>query len=229
VLGDSLRGCLDFLLPADRVYVVPNCVLGEEALRALRGQRRQSRERGLAFLHLSNLQRSKGTWCVMEAFARIAGSHPDCTLVLAGPWRDVDEEREARAFIVEAGIEDRVTVTGQVDGSRKLKVFEDADVFVMPVRYAYEGQPVVILEAMASGMPVVASEQAVIADTVQPIAGLCVKADPQSVAVAMERLMEDEALRARLASGAAETYDARFSFAAFEARLRHAIRSGCQD
>lgn len=141
-----------------RGHVIPNCV---DTVRFQPGPKRAdlvARYRlsdGPLLLTLARLpgaDRQKGVDEVLEALGRIIGEIPDARYLIAGDGTDRPRlEQKARAL----GVADRVIFTGYVPESEKADHYHLADVFVMPSRG--EGFGIVYLEAMACGVPVVAS------------------------------------------------------------------------
>jgi len=71
------------------------------------------------------------------------------------------------AKIRDENLEGYVKYHGVVKGEVKLKLLNESHLFILPTRYLWEGQPVSILEAMASGIPVIATNYRSIPDQVQ--------------------------------------------------------------
>lgn len=94
----------------------------------------------------------KGLPVLLAAFAQLAPVRPQLRLLIAGPGdaADVDE-------IVPAAYRDRVTLLGRIDERDKGRVLRSADVFVAP-NTGGESFGIVLLEAMAAGRPVIASD-----------------------------------------------------------------------
>jgi glycosyltransferase involved in cell wall biosynthesis len=188
VLGPNLRECFAGLVPSERVRVVPNGVPDP-------GAARSRSSRAFTVLYLGQLSASKGVDDLIAAFE--SADLPDARLVLAGAWLTRgDEERIRRAL---AATRARIEWVGPVDAEAKARTLGGADVLVLPVRQP-EGQPLVILEAMAAGLPVIATRRGAITDVVHDgVTGLLVpEADPGALARALERLARDPALRERL-------------------------------
>lgn len=78
---------------------------------------------------------------------------PDCSLLIVG---DGELRNELGLLAQELGVEGRVTFLGQMDPDQVPEVLELADLFVFPSMY--EGMPVALMEAMAAGLPIVASD-----------------------------------------------------------------------
>jgi glycosyltransferase involved in cell wall biosynthesis len=93
---------------------------------------------------------------LLKAFALVLKSHPRCQLALAGSgdMQKNNVEGELRALTAELGITDQVVFMGMIEDIPRL--FNAADVFVLTSER--EGMPNTVLEAMASGLPVVCTE-----------------------------------------------------------------------
>lgn len=106
-------------------------------------------------LFLSRLHEKKGLDILTASFGRIAQKFPGAHLVLAGP----DDGMGARVdeWLRKAGVADRATRTGMLEGEDKSAVLAAASVFVLP-SYS-ENFGIAVLEAMAAGVPVAISDQ----------------------------------------------------------------------
>ena len=127
--------------------------------------------------------------CV-ETAAALRRSGVDAELVIAGmPDPRYPEVGEAiRRF----GLEDRVTVTGHVDEATLAGLYRQASVFLFLSRYEGFGLPP--LEAMAKGVPVVASDRASLPEVLGDAALLVNPNDVDAAAGAVSRLLDDPAL-----------------------------------
>ncbi len=101
----------------------------------------------------------------------------------------------------ELGLAGRVSLLGALGDEELAGRYEAADLFVLPSRF--EGYGMVFAEALARGLPILASRAGAVGATVPPEAGLLVPADDSAaLGQALGRLMADPALRRRLAQGA---------------------------
>jgi glycosyltransferase involved in cell wall biosynthesis len=162
VLGDSLKGQFYGLIDEKRIAVVPNGIDRSKANAAKRVSRTPSRFR---VLHLSTLSRLKGALILLQAVPLVIGQRKDVEFVFAGPWSHLEDQRWADEFISGQGIESYVSFAGQVDGEEKQALYDSADVFVFP-GVQQEGQPLVVIEAMAAGVPVIFTDRGCLRDTV---------------------------------------------------------------
>ena len=135
-----------------------------------------------------------------------------------------DEEQPIRALVAARGLDDAVTLCGFQ--SNPWKYVARADVFALTSHY--EGFGNVLVEAMACGIPVVATRSSGTIDIVRDgVDGLLVERhEPAAVAAALERILGDEAVRLRL-SNEARAGAGRFALpvigAAYDGVLRGAL------
>lgn len=144
----QIRAKLD--VAPDRVSCVPDPALSRAELeRAPKQRPARKRASSCRFLSVGRLCAQKNQVLMIEAFARHA--RPGDTLVIAGegPERKRLEER-----IASLGLAGRVELPGHVENPAKL--YADADVFLLSSDY--EGVPAVVLEALAAGLPLVATD-----------------------------------------------------------------------
>ena len=99
------------------------------------------------------------------------------------------------------GLDDRVSFVGEMSGTRLNGLYATADVFVLPT--LYEGYGMVVAEALARGLPVVATRTGAIGDLVTSEAGVVVEpGNADLLAYALSRVISDRSYREQLAQGA---------------------------
>ncbi len=155
-------------------------------------------------LFVGRLEKRKGFQFLLEAFARVRMVLPDARLLVAGAYSKEDKE----PFVYQARREGirNVHFVGYVPEDAKARYFHSCDVCCAPST-GYESFGIVLLEAMASGKPLVASNipgyRGVLTDGQE---GLLVEPeDPQALAGALVRLLRDPQLRARMGARGRET------------------------
>ncbi len=141
---------------------------------------------GIVLVAVGRLNAQKGFDILLQALRRLAGVR----LVIAGGGEEHDALKRQAARL---GVSDRLQITGWTDHVRD--VLSQGDIFVLPSRS--EGFPLAIIEAMLAGLPVVASRVGGVPESVRDgETGILVpKDDPERLASALQRLIDDPDLR----------------------------------
>ncbi len=175
----------------------------------------------LTIMFAGSVSPNKGVHVLIDAFARIATSQPDTKLDIVGPLHTVplsetypmddapliaqvsplytdDYIARLRASIP-AELAERVSITGGIPRAELLARYAAADVFVFPSIWD-EGFGLPPVEAMAAGVPVVATRSGAVVETVlDGSTGILVdKNDPAGLAAGIARLLDDAGLRASM-------------------------------
>lgn len=146
----------------------------------------------VTILHVGRFDVPKNHPGLLEAFRLLLETHPECRLRLVG---DGELRPDMEKLAQEKGIADFVEFCGMQ--SNVYPYLHDADIFTLPS--IYEGNPMTIIEAMGTGLPIVASRVGGIPDMISDgESGLLVEPEPQSICAGLTRLVEDAALRQRL-------------------------------
>lgn len=156
----------------------------------------------IRLLTVSRIDPRKGLRHLPPALATLVRRGHDVRLTIVGPTvgKMGEEERDrVLSSASELGIADRLDLVGSRTLPQVLTLAREHDLFVLPTLPG-EGVPRVLLEAMASGLPVVVSDVAGVPTLVQhEVNGLLVPpADPEAIADAVDRLIHDGNLRRRL-------------------------------
>jgi glycosyltransferase involved in cell wall biosynthesis len=148
----------------------------------------QSERKGLTALFVGRLAGVKGVPILIDAMAILAEKHPDLVLRLIG---DGPDRKALEADVASRGLNDRVTFLGYKSQSEVAEELAQADVFVLP-SFA-EGVPVVLMEAMASQVPVVTTRIAGVPELVEDgVSGRLVPpGDTVAFAQALDALLTD--------------------------------------
>jgi len=171
-------------------------------------------------LFLSNLFISKGILDVVEAIALLKQKREDFHLNIVGKETRELSYKELEKIIETKGLRSLVTVKKALYGADKFKEYLQADIFVFPTYYPKESFPGVIIEAMSCQLPIVATKAASIPEMVDPETGILVnKRDIASIALQLERLLQNPKLRADMGIKARRRYLTKFSLKSFEKRM----------
>ena len=186
---------LHYDLPPDRVWLVPNGV-GPEFFHV------RSFSPGMAtrILFVGTWIDHKGIYYLAEAFEKVLREIPEARLTIAGCIEQ--EERVRRGFA--PAVQTALEVWPFVPRAEIPSLYAEHEIFVLPS--LMEGMPLVLLEAMASGMAVITTESNGMTDLVEDSHdGLFViPGSSDSLASAMTKLCRDAELRQRLGHAAQE-------------------------
>ena len=215
----------------DRLHVI-HCGVDVEAFRPAQARDEPRVAKGrFTISAIGTLHEVKGQVHLVEACRRLAARGLDvaCTLIGDGPDRAMLAER-----IRGAGLGGTVELLGALPADRIATHLRTTDVLVVPSVPSADGRregiPVVLMEAMASGVPVVASRLSGIPELVKDgVSGLLVApGDADGLASAVARLHDDAALRRRLAERGRQVVLDGFDIRASAARLAAAIDAAAQ-
>ena len=157
-------------------------------------------EDGPLFLYPAISYPHKHHEALLYAFAELSSRVDGARLVFCGRPGPLDDHLRDRA--ASAGVGDRVSLLGRVDGGTLEALYRRATAVVYPSRYEGFGLPV--LEAMSRGRPVIASDIPAIAEVAGDAAILVDPPDLAAWAAAMERVATDPATAAWLSAAGTE-------------------------
>jgi glycosyltransferase involved in cell wall biosynthesis len=151
-------------------------------------------------LFLSRLDPKKNLEALVDAFASSQALATGAVLLVAGAGEPAYVESLKRRA-AEVAVSDRIVWLGHLSGARKRTAFAAADVFVLPS--FSENFGIAAVEALQAGLPCILGDGVAIASEIERAGcGLAIQPDAPSIASALERVLSDDALRARMASGA---------------------------
>jgi glycosyltransferase involved in cell wall biosynthesis len=194
--------CRFHRLPQDRVVVIYNAAhrrfyetLPMEQIEQVRGKYALPSE---YFLFLGGFDKKKNVGALVQAFAQMQNDrlpHESPPLVLAGErkW----DFAEVAGRINALGLVGRVFCPGQIDDEDLPALYQGAFAFVHPSRY--EGFGLQLVEAMAAGVPILASETTSLPEILGGSGLLFDPENPDSIAHQMARVATDATLRSALA------------------------------
>src|SRR6185503_3573346 len=197
-LTRGLLSDISEFVPQDRCRVLPNGVRDPGTV--VRPGDQDGGTGGMRLLYVSNMKVSKGPIVLLEALAELRRRGFAFSATFAGAWADRDCLGLFGSTLSQAGLDDCVMHVGPVHGTQKDELMRQSDIFVFPTFYAPECFPLVILEAMSFGLPVVSTLEGGIPDIVKDgVTGILVpQQDVKSLSDALESLMTRPDLRARM-------------------------------
>ena len=182
-----------------KITVIPNMV-GETFFDGDPGEKTSEKKNRPTILYVGRLSHRKGLHTLIIAMRRVVKKIPEARMLIVGDGL----MREFIKLLIKAfGLEENVKLLGSVP-ERQLKLFyKMSDVFVLPSVYG-ESFGIVLLEAMASGVPVVATDTGGIRDVVKDnCTGLLVEREnSEGLAKAMLKVLKDPKLAEKLVRNA---------------------------
>jgi glycosyltransferase involved in cell wall biosynthesis len=181
-----------------------------------------NREKNLIpqLLFLSNMMVEKGVFILLEACRILNVKNIRFKMNFIGSWLDIKEE-EFSEYVVKNNLENCVFYRGKKYGSAKDAYFRAADIFVFPTFYHNEAFPLVNLEAMQYGLPIISTKEGGIADMVsENETGLLInKKDSKELAEKIEYLIENPELRRKMGAASKIKFEENFRLDIFENNL----------
>lgn len=183
----------DYAVPVEKLGVVPP---GTDPAPLANG----SADGVPTLLCVATLTPRKGHAVLVDALAHL--THLPWRLVCVGsPDRDPATAATVTARIRDLGLDGRIVLVGEADEARLQGFYHRADLFVLASHF--EGFGMVLTEAIARGLPIIATAGGAIASTVPPQAGiLSPPGDSETLARTLGAVLQDGALLDRLRTGA---------------------------
>ena len=223
VLGERLKLDVNKFISNKRLFVLPNAIadVNPENLKFIRNSKGS-----VKILFLSNLKPSKGPLEFLKMAKRLIDKRKDVRFILAGPQRSEPFQEKIKNYINHEDLSDFVEMPGGIYGPEKQKLFYESDIFVFPTFYKLEAFPLVNLEAMRAGLPVVSSNEGSISEAViDGLNGYIV--DPKDVEQLTDRvlrLIEDPELRNYMGKAGREIYENSYTIDAYVRRLEQGLK-----
>ncbi len=194
VLSHSWAERVASIAPRSRIRVVPNGLDGDEVAALCSGG--EIRPSHVFFLGTGRdeLNREKGLDDLLVVLPDLARRHPQSRWILAG-LRDVDATHaRLRPALTDPSGQERLVCLGRVDALRKWELLKTSAILVLPSYF--ENMPNILLEAMAAGMGVVASDVGAIPEMLGYGEGglLVPPGDRAALSSALDRLLSSPAL-----------------------------------
>jgi len=183
-----------FGIPAAKVTIAePGILRGKRAAGSPKSEL-------LHIVGVGSLTPRKGFAVLIDALNAVSGL-PWRVTIAGSPDLSPETAAEVRQKIAAYGLTERVRLVGQLDELAVSALYSSGDIFALAS--FYEGYGMAFAEAMAHGLPIVASGDGAVADTVPPQAGfVCAAGDAKAIANALRTLLSDDNLRQAKAEAA---------------------------
>lgn len=173
-------------------------------------------------LFVGSLMEGKGVFEILRT-AKVMkdGGMEKVHFAIVGKWSDEEFQRKCEAFVEEHELGEWVDFRGQLTGDAKWEAFREADMFFFPSHYSSEASPIVLMEALGAGLPVVSTRWAGIPAMVGECEAvtLCGIQMPEEFAEAISQTVKNNKEASRLGSVAEEFFQQRFTPGHFIKRI----------
>jgi glycosyltransferase involved in cell wall biosynthesis len=157
-------------IPSEKRCVIPNTIddavlFGADEVAAKQAARDEHDR--IELLFVGNMIAEKGYREVIDAAAILRARGLPMRVRFAGRWISKEDETRFRQLVRAKGLESVVDHDGQIADRRSMKAaYGEADLVLLPSYYPNEAQPLVILEALNAGVPVIATRQGGISEMI---------------------------------------------------------------
>lgn len=221
VLGEKTRHTYKGFMDMDRVVSLLGSV---EDSRPITVDVDKKAPQEIRVLYFSFLSVSKGVWTALKSVPEVVRQNPHVRFVLAGPFESPLLEEEIRTFIKDHDLVGKVELAGYVgDEKERTRHFRSADIFIFPTHRDVFG--LVLLHALAEGVPVVASFEGAIPEIIRDGENgfLFLKGDHRKLTERILRLAGDPALRERVRDNNRKRYLEEFTIEKYGQRMIEAL------
>jgi len=217
LLSNALYYDIKSFVPESRVSICPNGI--EDAFPDF-VPRNIEIESKIKIIFLSNLIESKGVFVLLDACSLLQQKNIDFECDFIGAEGNVTIS-EFNKKVNQHQLNSKVHFLGKKYGNEKNNILQNADIFAFPSYYSNECFPLVLLEAMSAGLPVVSTFEGGIPDIVQVgITGFLVpKRDSIALSIQLEQLILSPQLRFKMGDAARKKFESEYKLETFERRL----------
>jgi len=224
-ISDYNRRLLESLTDdgAGKVHVIRCGVDTDRFIRTEASNGDGERDGPLSVVCVASLEARKGHRLLLDAVARLRDAGLSVRLSLVGSGV---EESPIKAAIQHLDLSSSVTMLGAQSGKQVARVLAGADIYVQPsvtmANGRSEGIPVALMEAMAMGLPAIASNISGIPELITDRqSGLLVpENDPDALTAALQLLCEDRGMRTKLGRSAREVIESEYALSTNVEHLR---------
>jgi len=199
--------------PRERIVLIPNGVDVNKYYKTRQCNEKKSKEEfgGPVLLYVGRIDWNKGLERVIEALPALIKSFNHIKFLIVGPDYSGHSEN-LWTLARELGVSESVVMTGEVSEEQKIFYYSVADVFVLPA--IYEGLSLSLLEAMASGLPIVVTKSGgpgdILVDDVHAL--LMNDCSAQEISSLVSMILADSRLAKRIGKNALDLVSKEFSW-----------------
>lgn len=216
-LSDAMAADIRDFAPDSRIRIIPNCVTESQHTKITDAKRRFD-SKNLIFV--SNLIPSKGHQDFLNVFYRLAPNYPALSGAIIGSPSYPHQLEELSREVADHGYSDRIQILGHQSSQVISKYLSESTVLVFPSQYAFEAQPLVLLEGLAHSLPIVGYRSGQVSETINDDTGsrMVEAGEIELLEFELQRLLSDFDFWSQSSSKALGAYQRQHSCAEFQNR-----------
>ncbi len=175
-------------------------------------------------LFVGSLMEGKGIFEILKTAKMMRQRGAELVrFLIVGKWSDEGFQRTCEAYVESEGLEEWIDFGGQRTGEEKWQAFRSADLFFFPSHYSSEASPIVVMEALGMGLPVVTTRWAGIPAMVGEceVVKLCPVKNTEAFADAITETLDEGGVETWRTARA--FYEGRFTPARFIGRIEEGL------
>ena len=217
VLADELRSDIE-RYHFSGIYTVPNGIKADVDRSVFENTNLKSQV--FTLLYLSNFVKSKGLIEFLSACSILKRKSLDFNINIIGKPIDIKQE-EVKNYVVANNLESNLNFLGPAYDQQKINLMLSSDILVFPTFYANECLPLVLIEAMQCGLPIITSREGGIPSIIRDKKnGLLIDPrSPQEIANSIEELYFHPEIRLKMRLQARSDYENFYTIGVFEENL----------
>ena len=211
----------DVFFPVEKRICISN------GLDVLDVEKRSNEEEGgrKRILFIAGLRASKGVMDIIGTADKMRQLGADFVFDVAGAWQEENTRREFKTELKRLDLNDHIILHGRVTGEEKWDLYRQAYAFFFPSFYESENFPLVLIEAMAFGLPIVATHWRGMPELVVEgeTGRLCDVQSCEQFSSALNELINDEGQHEKMAFLARARYEKKYTKFAFISAMTKAF------
>lgn len=213
-LSSLLLKDIDSYIHKKDCYILPN---GIPDFGYVKEHKNQSDQVNILFL--SNMIINKGILILLEAIKNLSKTKLNFRVHFSGEWSAELSQAKFKKLLIKYKINDKVKYIGPSYDQKKVDVLSKADIFVFPTYN--DCFPLVILEAMQCGLPVISTDEGAIPEIIDDgVTGFLVKQkNVEDLSEKMKLLIEDKELREKMGRSGQDKFEKCYTLKQFEKNL----------
>ncbi len=177
--------------------------------------------KGINIVYLSNMVESKGAMILLKAAKVLFDKGiTDFQVNFAGQWYEPEFKNDFLNYLESNQMSKYCQFHGPLYGEDKQKYLASADIFVLPTRYPNECFPLVLLEAMSYGLPIISSDEGAISEIVETNGFIMKSNNELELSESIEKLIIDDNTRLQYSEQSRNTYLKKYQVEGFETNVK---------